>query len=32
MKLTKIKLSNFRCFGPEEQTILIDNLTTFIWE
>lgn len=30
MRLTKIKLSNFRCFGPEEQTILIDNLTAFI--
>lgn len=30
MRLTKIKLFNFRCFGPDEQTILIDNLTTFI--
>lgn len=30
MRLTKIKMSNFRCFGPDEQTILIDNLTTFI--
>ena len=30
MRLTKIKLSNFRCFGPNEQTILIDDLTTFI--
>lgn len=30
MRLTKIKLSNYRCFGPDEQTIYIDNLTTFI--
>lgn len=30
MKLTKIKLCNYRCFGSEEQTITIDDLTTFI--
>lgn len=30
MRLSKIKLMNYRCFGPEEQTILIDKLTTFI--
>lgn len=30
MKLTKVKLYNYRCFGPEEQTITIDDLTTFI--
>ena len=30
MRLTKIKLSNFRCFGANEQTVLIDDLTTFI--
>lgn len=30
MRLSKIKLMNYRCFGPEEQTISIDNLTTFI--
>lgn len=30
MKLSKIKLQNFRCFGAEEQTISIDDLTTFI--
>lgn len=30
MRLTKIKLSNYRCFGADEQTILIDNLTAFI--
>lgn len=30
MKLTKLKLMNYRCFGTEEQIILIDDLTTFI--
>lgn len=30
VKLTKIKLFNYRCFGPSEQTIVIDDLTTFI--
>lgn len=30
MKLSKLKLMNYRCFGPDEQVILIDKLTTFI--
>lgn len=30
MRLSKLKLMNYRCFGSDEQTILIDNLTTFI--
>lgn len=30
MRLSKIKLMNYRCFGADEQTILIDDLTTFI--
>nr|WP_326184207.1 AAA family ATPase [uncultured Oscillibacter sp.] len=30
MKLSKLKLMNYRCFGSEEQVILIDKLTTFI--
>ena len=30
MRLSKLKLCNYRCFGPEEQTISIDKLTTFI--
>lgn len=30
MRLTKLKLMNYRCFGPEEQIILINDLTTFI--
>lgn len=30
MRLSKLKLMNYRSFGPEEQTIQIDNLTTFI--
>lgn len=30
MRLTKIKLSNYRCFGLEEQVITIGDLTTFI--
>ena len=30
MRLSKIKLFNFRCFGEHEHTITIDDLTTFI--
>ena len=30
MKLSKLKLKNYSCFGSEEQVILIDQLTTFI--
>ena len=30
MRLSKIKLFNFRCFGEEEHIIAIDDLTTFI--
>ncbi len=30
MRLSKIKLRNYRCFGNEEQVIKIDDLTTFI--
>lgn len=30
MRLSKIKLYNYRCFGPNEQIIIIDDLTTFI--
>lgn len=30
MKLSKLKMMNYRCFGSEEQVILIDDLTTFI--
>ena len=30
MRLSKLKLMNYRCFGAEEQTIVIDDLTTFI--
>ena len=30
MRLSKLKLMNYRCFGLEEQIILIDDLTTFI--
>lgn len=30
MKLAKIKLHNYKCFGPEEQTIPIDDITAFI--
>lgn len=30
MKLAKIKIRNYRCFGPEEQTIVVDDLTAFI--
>lgn len=30
MKLSKIKIKNYRCFGNEEQIINIDNITAFI--
>lgn len=30
MKLSKLKLHNYRCFGDGEQVILIDNITSFI--
>lgn len=30
MKLLKIKLCNYRCFGQNEQTIFIDDITAFI--
>ncbi len=30
MRLSKIKLFNFRCFGEQEHTITIDDLTMFI--
>lgn len=30
MKLSKIKLYNYRCFGSEEETILINDITAFI--
>ncbi len=30
MKLTKIKIQNFQCYGPKEEEILIDNFTTLI--
>lgn len=30
MKLIKVKLYNYRCFGPIEQTIEVDNITTLI--
>ena len=30
MRLTKLKLMNYRCFGPEEHIILLNDLTTFI--
>lgn len=30
MKLSKIKLSNYRCFGNDEQIIPIDDITAFI--
>ena len=30
MKLLKLKLMNYRCFGAEEQVISINELTTFI--
>lgn len=30
MRLSKIKLRNYRCFGDEEQVITFDDITTFI--
>jgi len=30
LRLTRIKLFNYRCFGPAEQVIVIDDLTIFI--
>lgn len=30
MKLNKLKIRNFRCFGEDEQTIFFDDLTAFI--
>ena len=30
MKLSKIKLYNYRCFGSDEQVIKIDDITSFI--
>lgn len=30
LKLSKIRLHNYRCFGESEQVILIDDLVTFI--
>ena len=30
MKLSKLKLHNYRCFGNSEQTILIENITSFV--
>lgn len=30
MKLSKLKLYNYRCFGDNEQTIKIDDITSFI--
>lgn len=30
MRLSKIKLHNYRCFGPGEQVITIDDVTAFI--
>ena len=30
MKLTKIKLCNYRCFGSEEQIIPVDDITALI--
>lgn len=30
MKLSKLKLHNYRCFGSDEQTIKIDDITSFI--
>lgn len=30
LKLSKLKLYNFRCFGDNEQTIMIDDITSFI--
>ena len=30
MKITSIKLRNFRCFGPDSQTISLETLTAFV--
>ncbi|MEG0874236.1 MAG: AAA family ATPase [Clostridiales bacterium] len=30
VRLSKIKLLNYRCFGPKEQVIMIDDLSVFI--
>ena len=30
MKLSKLKIHNYRCFGNEEQVIPIDDITSFI--
>lgn len=30
MKLSKLKLHNYRCFGSDEQIIPINDITTFI--
>ena len=30
MKLSKLKLHNYRCFGNDEQIIEIDDITSFI--
>ena len=30
MKLSKLKLHNYRCFGNDEQIIKIDDITSFI--
>lgn len=30
VKLSKLKLYNYRCFGSNEQTIMIDDITSFI--
>ena len=32
MKLSKLKLMSYRCFGSEEQVIPIGKLTTFMTE
>ena len=32
LKLSKLKLYNFRCVGDVEQVIDIDNITAFIWK
>ena len=30
LKLSKLKLHNYRCFGEDEQIIKIDDITSFI--
>ncbi|EYE89588.1 hypothetical protein Q428_01755 [Fervidicella metallireducens AeB] len=30
MEISKIKLKNFRCFGPTEKVIRLNELTAFI--